>query len=104
MKDIEFRYKIADMILNSFYQNRTGYIEKQDLFSDNLPNQDEVLAFLVSEGLLDENPYGYKITYKGRIAVDKGGLYGAWKRKRIMYICTIVAAIAGVIAILVAFI
>ena len=103
MKNIRFRYEIADMLLNVFYKSRAGYIGKQDLCSDHLPDQDEVLAFLVSEGLLDENPYGYKITYKGRITVDKGGLYGAWKRKLITYICTIVAAIAGVIAILVAF-
>lgn len=104
MKDIKFRYKIADMILNSFYQSRSGYICKLDFFSDHLPDQDEVLAFLVSEGLLEENPYGYKITYKGWIAVDKGGLYGTWKRKRITYICTIVAAIAGVLALLAVFI
>ena len=98
----EYNYKVCDIVLDTLDNIYGGSVsfEQVNKASDKiyLPDHDEVYSFLVDEGLLKETQYGFEITHKGRIVIHKGGLYRQARRECMMRLCTIVAAVSGVIA------
>lgn len=64
------------------------------------PDQNEVISFLVSEGLLEQIPDGFKITYKGRMIIHQGGFKKRHRRERMIMACTVIAALASVVAVI----
>ena len=94
---------MCDALLELFDEAPSGIIENDRLFPKRSLSpmyEDEVLSFLVSEGLLEQLAGGFKITYKGRVIVHNGGFKKRIKRERILHACTITAAIAGVLAVI----
>ncbi len=64
-----------------------------------LPMRMKSSSFLVSEGLLEQIPGGFKITYKGRMVIHQGGFRKMHRREGLVRLCSVVAAVAGVIAV-----
>ena len=52
-----------------------------------------------NEGLLEHIPGGFKITYKGRMIIHQGGFRKLHRSESLVRVCSVVAAIAGVIAV-----
>ena len=100
---IKTLYYICDTVLELFDEAPSGIIENDLLFrkASMLPRyEDEVLSFLVSEGLLEQRSGSFKITYKGRVVIQNGGFKKRLQRDRILRACAITAAIASVLAII----
>lgn len=99
---VEYDYKVCDIVLETFDNIPGGFVSHEQMNKASqqysLPDHDEVYSFLVEEGLLKESKYGYEITHKGRIVIHKGGLYRQVMWESWTKFCTIVAAVAGVIA------
>lgn len=77
-----------------------------DFYALELPNGDEVLGFLLSEGMLEQNKYCIHITPKGRSHLYEGGYRRLWwKRlfKTIAAIVTFLAALATIVNVLFSF-
>ncbi len=114
MNDAEFNKWKLDMALGMFEKSATGYIERSVLFhmpdgGTLPPDYDKVLAFLSLEGYLEEDKYGFKITYKGRTVLDEGGFLKKYRREvrerrldRIGILVGIVSGIAGLILSIIA--
>lgn len=94
-------YAICDTCLRAFLKANDGYLDN-DYFAG-LPYDDEVLTFLTQEGLLQELPHGHKIAYKGRVVLNSGGLKRAHILRDLTTVSSIVAAIASVVGVVVAF-
>lgn len=94
MRHVLSYYRICDLILNTL-DSAGGNIEREAFEGKGLPYYEEVFPFLVGEGLLEESPDSFKITYKGRIAVNEGGLKGRYIRRTVIGVCSIVAAVAA---------
>ena len=100
--NIEYNHRVCDIVLDMFDNVPMGIITNNQLYRSGLPlpsDQNEVLSFLVSEGLLDQIPDGFKITYKGRMIIHQGGFRKLHRRESLVRVCSVVAAIAGVIAV-----
>lgn len=81
-------------------------ISNREFHALELPNGDEVLGFLLSEGMLEQNKYGIHITPKGRSHLYEGGYRRLWwKRlfKTIAAIVTFLAALATIVNVLFSF-
>lgn len=100
MKHVIAYYRICDLILNTL-DSAGGNIEREAFEETDLPYYEEVFPFLVGEGLLEESPDGFKITYKGRIAVNDGGLKGRYIRRTVIGVCSIVAALAALVSLII---
>ena len=99
---LEYNHKVCDLVLDMFDNVPGGIITYDQLYRSGHPlppDQDEVLSFLVSEGLLEQIPDGFKITYKGRIVIHQGGFRKMHRRESLVKLCSVVAAVAGVIAV-----
>lgn len=97
--DLEHDYAVCDDVLKKIAETDGGYVSLLHVSEiPELSNQHEVLSFLVEEGLLDKSHDSYHITHKGRIVIHEGGFQGKLRRARLMYVCTIIAAVSGVIA------
>lgn len=109
MTNEEFYSTLLDMLLEMFDKNPAGAIEKSELFDvppgkTLPPDYDKALRHLVAEGCLDENKYGFAITYKGRAIFNEGGFVGKYRRKmrerrleRIGILTGIVCGVAGLV-------
>ena len=98
-KNIEYYCTVADMVLSRFHESESGYITMLDVREDpELRDQHEVFAFLMEEGLLEQTCDCYKITFKGRLIVHKGGFKAELRRACFDRFWTYVAAGAGVVA------
>lgn len=101
-KSLEYDYKVCDIVLKFFDDIPDGRVTFEQVNKAQnkvyLSDRDEVYSFLVEEGLLKETAYGYEITHKGRITIHKGGLWRQALRANILHVCTLVAAVSGVIA------
>lgn len=99
---LTYNHKVCDIVLDMFDNVPGGIITDDQLYGGGHPlpsDQDEVLSFLVSEGLLEQIPGGFKITYKGRMVIHQGGFRKMHRHESLVRLCSIVAAIAGVIAV-----
>ncbi|MBQ9887744.1 MAG: hypothetical protein IJM41_00665 [Bacteroidales bacterium] len=100
---LDYNNAVCDLVLNMFDNMPDGYISAKQLYGGGKPipaDQNEVLSFLVAEGLLEQVQGGYKITYKGRMKAHQGGFRKAQRKDAVVRFCTIVAAITGCIAII----
>lgn len=100
---LSYHHKALDITLEMFDEQPTGFISNELLLSKDFPHpadQDEVLSCLVAEGLLEQTERGFKITYKGRMVIHNGGFEKAERRRRMMSTCTIIAAVAAVIGVI----
>lgn len=100
--NLEYNYRVCDIVLDMFDNVPAGVITNAQLYGSGHPlppDQNEVLSFLVSEGLLEQIPYGFKITYKGRMIIHQGGFRKLHRRESLVRVCSVVAAIAGVVAV-----
>jgi len=98
-----YNYKVLDLVLDMFDSSTNGIIAAEDLYrgKSSFPSdQNKVLSFLEAEGLLEQVPDGFKITYKGRMIIHQGGFWKIHRRQLFGRICTIAAAIAGVFAVI----
>lgn len=99
MHSIDYDYGVCDLVLDMFDKTPGGFLSFEQLRRPTAPPDDnEVFSFLVEEGLLDETRYGYQITRKGRIVIHSGGFKKQHRRERCVFICTIVAAVSGIVA------
>lgn len=80
----------------------TGSVPCSVLFGNNSP-EDWCLAvsYLVREGYLEEHGDQFEITYKGKALVHDGGFVGKSRRERVLSYCTVVAAVCGVLCLVV---
>lgn len=89
-------------MLDIFYQKTYISIDEWSKNRES-PHYNEVMAFLVAEGFLEQTPRSIKITYKGRLKVDDGGFVGAFRRERyalwLSWLATIVSTAAAVSSI-----
>lgn len=99
---LEYDYAVCDLVLDMFDNISGGFVSfeqiSQSLRKVDLPDHDEVYAFLVEEGLLKETRHGYEVTHKGRIVIHEGGFKGRLRRSRLIFACSVVAAVGGVVA------
>jgi hypothetical protein len=65
---------------------------------------DAVIRFLAAKGMLEEVGDGYKITYWGKTFHHQGGFIGQYKRERAHLYVTVIAAVAGVLTLLISLI
>ncbi len=87
------------MVLKTFDGVPGGFVSFEQLIRVVHPaDEDEVYSFLVDEGLLKKTADGFQITRKGRIVIHSGGIKARFLRDRRVYICSVVAAVAGIIA------
>lgn len=101
MTTSDFYNKRLDTLLNTFLGVPSGCIEKAVLL-DNAPDDiPEALSFLSAEGYLEESEYCFKITYKGKALIEQGGFIRKHRRERALFYCTVVAAVSGVLGLLV---
>lgn len=105
-KEVELQYEELDYALGMFAGSISGGIRRSDLFrgSDLPPHYYEVFARLVSEGFLEENAYGYKITHKGRTVMEEGGFLRKYRRELRNHRLTVVGVVAAVTSALLALI
>lgn len=87
----DFYDKRLDLVLDMFYNTVGGAIERRVLFDKAPQDFDRALSFLVAEGLLEEDEYGFKITYKGKALHDNGGFSKKNRRERALFYCAVVA-------------
>ncbi len=92
-----------DEILRTFAKVNGGRVERWALFQDPPENYASAVALLVKEGYLKEDKYGFEITFNGKAFIQQGGFVGEYRRKRTLFYCTIVAAVTGVIGVLLFF-
>ena len=81
-------------------------ISNREFHALELPNGDEVLGFLLSEGMLEQNKYGIHITPKGSSFINEGGYTRRWWKnlfKTITSVITLVAALATIVNVLFSF-
>ena len=87
------------MVLKTFDGVPGGFVSFEQLSRVAHPaDEDEVYSFLVDEGLLKKTAEGFQITHKGRIVVHSGGIKARYLRERRIYICSLIAAVAGIVA------
>lgn len=99
MRYIDFDYSVCDLVLDMLDNMPGGFVSFEQLRQAVRPaNEDEVYSFLVAEGLLEETRHGYQITHKGRIVIHGGGFKKRLRRERLVFVCSIIAAVSGVIA------
>ncbi len=63
---------------------------------------ERAIGFLTEEGLLKDFGAYFEITYKGRAFLDNGGFRKQHRSQRILFYCSIVAAVCGFLAFVVA--
>lgn len=100
--NLEYNHRVCDIALDMFDNVPQGIITNDQLNGTGCPlppDQNEVFSFLVSEGLLEQIPDGFKITYKGRMIIHQGGFRKLYRRESLVRVCSVVAAIAGVVAV-----
>ena len=111
MTDLEYDYATCDMFLQMVNDLPDGYVSREVLekasTSAPVPDEEEVIAFLVEDGLLKELPDGFQITHRGRILVHEGGFQSRLRRARrdrtivaIGVVSGIIAAIASILSLL----
>ncbi|GEM_PF-6156120 len=107
MKKFELDIIALDCLLNMFEESRfIPYESFRRCDRGLVPDEDEMLAALVEEGLLKKEPYGYQITAKGIVFQHKGGFAELARRERrdfiiavIAAVCSFVAAVASLVAL-----
>ena len=107
MTDLEYDYTTCDMFLKMVKDLPDGRVNFEILDTVSrttpVPDEEEVIAFLVEEGLLKKVEDGYQITRRGRIVIDEGGLYARVRCKRMIAIFSIAGAVGGIIAAILSF-
>ena len=89
-----------DTVLKMFVDVPNGRIDKIVL-CDNTTNEFySAVSLLATEGYLKEDKYGFEITFKGKAFFEQGGFVGEYRRERTLFYCTIVAAVSGVLGLL----
>lgn len=99
---LKYNHRVCDLVLDMFDNVPGGIITDEQLYRRGHPlppDEDEVLSFLVAEGLLEQIPGGFKITYKGRMVIHQGGFRKMHRSESLVMLCSVVAAVAGVIAV-----
>jgi len=105
-QEIELQFEELDFALGMFVSSVSGSIRSIDLFGGGVlpPHYSEVFTFLVSEGFLEENTYGYKITHKGRTVMKEGGFLRKYRREMRCHRLSVIGIIAGIVACIAALI
>ena len=99
MNTLDYDFLACEMVLKTFDGVPGGFVSFEQLIRVVHPaDEDEVYSFLVDEGLLKKTADGFQITRKGRIVIHSGGIKARFLRDRRVYICSVVAAVAGFIA------
>ncbi len=101
MNNLKFYNKRLDSLLETFDTVSSGRIEKTLLLNDAPDDFNEALSFLANEGYLEEDRYSFKITYKGKFFRKQGGFVRQYCRECALFYCTIIAAVSGVLCLLV---
>lgn len=99
-RSLSYNHEVCDRVLSMFDVVPSGFIEDRLLDKPGPADKQEVLSFLVAEGLLEKVPGGYHITYKGRMIVHGGGFKKAVKKERLLGACTVIAAVSSLLAII----
>lgn len=89
-----------DVLLETFSKVPGGRVDKALIFDDAPEDYASAVAFLVEEGYLKEDKYCFEITYKGKAFFEQGGFVGEYRHERLLFYCTVVAAVTGVIGVL----
>ena len=87
-----------DMVLDMFKGVPGGFVDNRSLFDKPIEEWPDAIAFLTEEGYLEELHNGHKITYKGKMLIDKGGFVGKHRREIVQHLATVAACVASIIA------
>ena len=94
-----------DELLRMFDKTKSQHIPRDILLSDNtLEDWDSAIEFLVEKGYLKEHKDYFEITYAGKAFIHNGGFTCKDRHERILFYCTIIAAVSGVLAFVVSLI
>jgi hypothetical protein len=92
--------KYCDIALHFFDKSDSLAIDK--VFSVNAPeNINEIFTQLAADGMVAMDIRAVRITAKGKACLSRGGYVKALLRERITYWSIIVAAVTGIIALIV---
>lgn len=92
--------KDADKLLERFFLvNRIGN-SRISHYTKDLP--DTTLGFLVDKGYVKQTKYGFEITHKGKLIVKHGGASKQYLKEEIQFYCSILAALFGLISLIIA--
>lgn len=102
MKKSDYDYAPCDLLLEAYDNAPDGFVSHRQLAEIRrgcpVPDEEEVYAFLMEEGLLKELADGFQITRRGRILVHEGGFKGRLRRQRRSRILLLIGALSGVVA------
>jgi hypothetical protein len=104
MTQLEFDYARLDEILDLFDHIEGGYACHEALINNAPEDFDAVIRFLAAKGMLEEVGDGYKITYWGKTFHHQGGFVSQYKRERAHLYVTVIAAVTGVLTLLISLI
>lgn len=106
MTIIEFDSLRLDDMLKMFDKSKNGGVIKREvLFPADQP-EDWRLAveYLTEKGYLKEYEDRFEITYEGKVFIHNGGFSRKHLVERIQFYCTIIAAVASVLGLMVSII
>lgn len=106
MTNIQFDNARLDEMLKMFDGLKNGgIIERGVLLSGEKPEDWRLaVALLVEQGYLKEYEDRFEITYKGKAFLHNGGFSGKHSTERIQFYCTLIAAIASVLSLIISII
>ena len=76
------------------------YLSSEKLYNNNERPKEfyPILDFLIKEDFIAKETAGYRIKERGKVKLAQGGFLRDELRKRTVFLCTIIAALAGSIA------
>ncbi len=92
-----------DEMLKMFAECKNGgIISREHLFPSEEPEDWRLaVALLVSKGYLKEYEDCFEITFEGKAFLHNGGFTGKHRKERLEFYCTIIAAVASVLGLVV---
>lgn len=98
-----FDSKRLDEVLKLFGNVKDGRIPSSLLLDDENAPEDwsRAVHFLAEEGYLKEQYDCFEITYRGKAMLRNGGFLRQNRRERVLFYCTVIAAVCGFAGLLV---
>ncbi len=86
-----------DSVLELFDKMNGNRIPSSVLLDEKDAPEDwtRAVMFLAAEGYLEERNGYFEITYKGKALADNGGFIRKHRRERVLFYCTVIAAVCG---------
>lgn len=99
----KFDSRRLDDLLRMFANTKSGRIPSSILLDEEHAPEDwlSAIGFLTEEGYLKESGNCHEITYRGKSLLHDGGFVSKDRRERILFYCTVVAAVFGLLSFLV---